>query len=79
MDDAVEPMSGPGLDHNMDVVGHDAPGEQRITFSIKPQERSFDQFWNTGKRQIPAAVPLVERNIDSADPFLRRGFRDFIS
>jgi len=67
MHDPIEPVSRTNCKQGVDVIGHHAPSDERITISAEGQERGFNQVGNSRNGQIAPAMPLIESGIDGGD------------
>jgi hypothetical protein len=79
MHDPIEPVSRTNCKQGVDVIGHHAPSDQRITISIEGQERGLNQFGNSRNGQIAPAMPLIKSGIDGGDAIAVPRLGQFIS
>ena len=67
MHDTIELVSWTKGKQSVDVIGHDAPGDQCISISIEGQKRALNQIGNRRNCEIVPAMPLIESGIDGSD------------
>ena len=59
VEDVGEEPCLPHLDQGVDVVGHEAPGDQTVTLSVEVQEGVFDQGGDAGVSEAAGSVTGV--------------------
>ena len=68
MDDLRQGVGAQGLDDDVDVVGHDAPGVQPVAVAIEILKRVGDDLGDHGLAQMGGAMAGIEPGVDLFGP-----------
>jgi hypothetical protein len=78
VEDRAKSVSREGLDNDMNVVRHYAPGQQAVALSIEMEKGIFNEFGNIGPAQPASTATVVEFLIYASrgSPGKAKGFGD---
>ncbi len=74
VNNAIEMMPLPCFNKRVDVIGHNAPREERISLVVETQQGILHQFSHCGNCKITATIPHIKCSIRRLDSLSRGQF-----